>query len=507
MALDTQSKVCLDIAVDHRIRLLFKPVSANSTEHSNHVSRIKSRGLSLKRSYHEIGVTAKLAGPESKGGITVVLQQPRHNHPFKDGLDTVINDCETLCALDDVFTAVSCGTLNIRTDITIIDLLPFMSQDVKQIDDINLRESFRASGRAICDKEPDVLLCAGKIWLPRVGKNDDRKGDAWRFESIGVGERFDSIAKLLSKARIRHEDGGLVTIRRVNGFHPSYAVNHLPHVGVLRQLQILTGAETCGMLRGDWEEKEWMDELRRNCQKISKSVSASPSKSPSQQSPGKSSVSRNSTKYLPDYQVLYSDALLNLLQASAEPMLFDSRLVEKSPGVFYETLLSSCLSAKCNDASLILRQMSRLQRRGWPDSVAWKNEAAIRDAAVSTLQFAENVLRIPEKSNDAQLVKAIRHCARSCQEHVVTGRSGRRPEYELDLRGTRDEFLKLATKIEALLLDFLLRNEKKALRQEDLLSSMMGKMNLGPAAVSKTPVSPLPAPAEKPRWWRRGRRS
>ncbi|KAF6517475.1 hypothetical protein HZS61_003036 [Fusarium oxysporum f. sp. conglutinans] len=282
MALDTQSKVCLDIAVDHRIRLLFKPVSANSTEHSNHVSRIKSRGLSLKRSYHEIGVTAKLAGPE---------------------------------------------------------------------------------------------------------------------------------------------------------------------------------------------------------------------------------ISRNSTKYLPDYQVLYSDALLNLLQASAEPMLFDSRLVEKSPGVFYETLLSSCLSAKCNDASLILRQMSRLQRRGWPDSVAWKNEAAIRDAAVSTLQFAENVLRIPEKSNDAQLVKAIRHCARSCQEHVVTGRSGRRPEYELDLRGTRDEFLKLATKIEALLLDFLLRNEKKALRQEDLLSSMMGKMNLGPAAVSKTPVSPLPAPAEKPRWWRRGRRS
>ncbi|KAM5528578.1 hypothetical protein FOXYSP1_19059 [Fusarium oxysporum f. sp. phaseoli] len=480
MALDTRSKVCLDIAVDHRIRLLFKPVSANSTERSNHVSRIKSRGHSLNRPYYEIEVTAKLAGPESKGGIAIALQQPRHNHPFKDGLDTVIEDCETLCALDDVFTTVSCGTLDIRTDITIIDLLPFMSRDIKQIDDINLRESFKASGRAISDKEPDVLLCAGKIWLPRVGKNDDRKGDAWRFESIGVGERFDSIAKLPSKVRIRHEDGGLVTILRVNGFHPSYAVNHHPHVGVLRQLQILTGAETCGMLRGDWEEKEWMDELRRNCQKISKSLSASPSKPPSQQSPGKSSVSRNSTKYLPDYQVLYSDALLDLLQASTEPMLFDSRLAEKSPGVFYETLLSSCLSTKCNDTSLILRQMSRLQRRGWPDSVAWKNEAAIRDAAVSTLQFTENIRRTPARTNDARLVKSIRHCAKSCQEHVVISGSGRRPEYELDLCKTRDAFLQLATEIEALLLDFLLRKDKKALRQEEVLSSMMGKMNLLP---------------------------
>ncbi len=273
MALDTQSKVCLDVAVDHRIRRLFSPFSDDLTKCSNHVSCIEARGRSLKRSREEIQVTAELAGPAVKGGIVVALQQPRHNHPFKKGLNAVIESCETLYALNDIFTAVTCGTLDIRTGITVVDLLPYVSEDIAEIDDVKLRESFRVSVQAICGKEPDVLLCAGKIRLPKAGKFDDRKGDAWKFESIGLGEKFGSTSNRPVKAKIHDGERGFVTIPRVNGFHPSHAINYHSHVSLLRQLQILIGAEACGMLRDDWEDKKWMDELRRHGQEISRSLS------------------------------------------------------------------------------------------------------------------------------------------------------------------------------------------------------------------------------------------
>lgn len=273
MAQDTQPKVCLGVAIDHRIRRLLRPVLVDLPEHSNHVSRIEARGRMLKRSSREIQVTAQLAGPAAKGGIAIALQQPRHNHPFEKGLDAVIEDSETLYALYDIFTTVSCGNLDIRTDITIVDLLPYEPEEVAKIGDAKLRESFSVSEQIICDKEPNALLCAGKIWLPRAGKFDDRKGEAWKFESVGLGKKFGSTAKLPVEAKIRPEEGGFVAIPRVNGFHPSHAMNYYPHVGLLRQLQILIGAETCGKLRNDWEDEEWMDELRCCCREISSSLS------------------------------------------------------------------------------------------------------------------------------------------------------------------------------------------------------------------------------------------
>ena len=50
------------------------------------------------------------------------------------------------------------------------------------------------------------------------------------------------------------------------------------------------------------------------------------------------------------------------------------------------------------------------------------------------------------------------------------------------LSGAGDAFLELATNIETLLSDLLLRKEEalNALGQEDVLSNMMGKMNLVP---------------------------
>ena len=125
--------------------------------------------------------------------------------------------------------------------------------------------------------------------------------------------------------------------------------------------------------------------------------------------------------------------------------------------------------------------MSRLQHRGWPDFVAWRNEAALKQAAIDTLQLAENLLKAAKQGNDTQLAKIIRQGARSSLKRVTVG-SGNRPEYELDLSGAGDAFLELATNIETLLSDLLLGKEVtlNALGQEEALWSMMGKMNLAP---------------------------
>ncbi|KAJ5815545.1 hypothetical protein N7474_007322 [Penicillium riverlandense] len=466
MAPDTQNKVCLDVAVDHRIRRLFKPVPNELTKRSNHVSCIEARGWSLKRPHSETQVTTQLAGPAVKGGIAVALQQPRHNHPFEKGLNAVIQDCETLRAIDDIFAVVSCDSLNIRTNIAVVDLLPYVSEDIPEIDDVTLKESFRASTQIICDKEPDVLLCAGKIWLQKVGKFDDRKGDAWKFESIGVGGKFGNTPKLPVAAKIRHGERGFVTIRRVNGFHPSHAMNHHPHVSLLRQLQILIGAEACGMLRGDWEEEEWM---------------VSPSQSPRTQSPGQSSTRRNDPKYLPYYQELYSDTLLDL-QKRVNLIVSDPILVKTSSTALYKALLTSGLSESCNDATLILRQMFRLQRKGWHERVAWKNKAALNEAASGTIRFTENLRKASKPGKVSQFAEIIRQGAGILHESVMIGRGGR-SEYELDLKGAGDSFLTIATNIETLLMDLLLEEEKAlcALGQEEILSSEMRRMTLASA--------------------------
>lgn len=59
-------------------------------------------------------------------------------------------------------------------------------------------------------------------------------------------------------------------IVRVNAFHPSFAMNYNPDLSCLRQLLILEVAQACGLYRGDWLNKRWMDELRERCKSITR---------------------------------------------------------------------------------------------------------------------------------------------------------------------------------------------------------------------------------------------
>jgi len=98
--------------------------------------------------------------------------------------------------------------------------------------------------------------------------------------------------------------------------------------------------------------------------------------------------------------------------------------------------------------------MLRLQRRGWPDVVAWKNENALRDAATDTVRFTADLSKAAKPEVETQLLKIIQQGAKSILECVTdTGRN--RPEYTLSLSEACDAFLDLAVNIEILLWNLL----------------------------------------------------
>lgn len=172
----------------------------------------------------------------------------------------MIKECKTLDTLREVFYIVSCGSIDMQDDVSVTDLLPYTEKsNLAKLDDDKLRASFRTANEFIVAKVPDVILCLGKIWLSRTGGGDDVKGEASKFESVGVGRTFGSDKSL------QLGDGDDKS-QKVNGFHPSHAVNYLPHVSCLRQLLILIVAEACGRYNQDWQEEPWMEELRANCQ-------------------------------------------------------------------------------------------------------------------------------------------------------------------------------------------------------------------------------------------------
>ncbi|WDK13249.1 hypothetical protein CGRA01v4_04530 [Colletotrichum graminicola] len=491
MASDTQTAICLDIAVDHRIRKLLKPVPRYATDTSTHVSRLEQEGRSLRLPRAEIQVTAQLAGPPVKGGIVVMLQQPRHNHPFEEGLGAVIDNCETLRALEDIFTVVSRGTLDFRKDVAVIDLLPYVSGDPRDVDDTRLKNAFRTSTATICDKRPDVLLCAGKIMMP-LGRAKTVKGDSYKFENIGIGEQFGRVPKWQVRALVRPEgQRGFVAVPKVNGFHPSHAMNYHSHASHLRQLLILIGAEACGMYRSDWEDSIWMDELRLRCKEYTSHPVTPSTRFPTPMSSGRDMTRRRRLKYLSDYQELYSETLFDVSMCV-------SRLIPTDQG--YEVLLNSALSEKCNNASLILRQMLRLKERGWLESVAWINEAALERVAADTDQFATDTYHFVQRpAPRAARLPVETPLARMLRENLdlIFTRATvvqRREEYDFSLKDAANDFLDLAVKIETLLLN-LLREKEAALYahgQEDVLSKKLSGLTLAPIA---TPVTVRASPS------------
>ncbi|KAL2134842.1 hypothetical protein VTI74DRAFT_10648 [Chaetomium olivicolor] len=449
---------CLGIAIDHRIRRLIEPLEYfPSDEAGNHISILDARGRTLGRSGAERAVTADLAGPQSIGGIAVVLQQPRHDHPFQSGVRAVIEDCATLRALEDVFFVVSGRKLKLLRDISVIDLLPYTTND--EWEDMTNEEkarAFKAAQWAIGAKEPDVVLCAGKKFLP--AKLRDLKDDMWKLESQGVGAVFPERYPYIT---VKNMDGSRIKIRRVNGFHPSYAMNYLPEHSCLRQLLFLVVVQTCTVYsKGVWKEEDWMTALRTNCSKLYED-----------------SRGGEARKYIPnhveDYLKLVQDDIPDAIVKISTHATGSS--TQEGSRDLYNQLVSSRLSERLNDASLLIGRISELQPGPWPAWAVKKNTDALQRAAVATynLGFRTKAWEDYEWRGATRLkAKVIPAIASLCQ--CVT--KGDKQELELNLQKARQAFLDLAVGVEMILGHIL--DEDGAQKRRDVEANQAGLASL-----------------------------
>ena len=255
------SQVCLEIAIDHRIKRIFNPVEkAVSKFNVEYASQLHNIAIFVNQnvrqlSQHERQVTTELARSHGNGDIVILLQQPAKNHPFHLGKDTTIEASPTLNALDQAFRTASCGTLTL-SDIDVVDSLPYIRpcDNIKPGIKLRLRELFL---KALHARKPRVVLCAWR---------DDQAGASVRdLMSLGIG-------KIFTDGHLRTVEG--LNSIRVNAFHPSHAMNHRPAVSRLRQLLLLEVAQACHQSYGEWQEQDWMQQLRAACKSSARCYSS-----------------------------------------------------------------------------------------------------------------------------------------------------------------------------------------------------------------------------------------
>lgn len=247
--------VCLDIAVDHRIRRLFVPIqlpvgralphSCKDEAFDNVVEYAMQHIRALESD--EINVTKRLAGPYGvTGGILVMLQQPAEAHEFRNGTAATFRKSMTLHELHNIFHAVSYGTVGIA-DLNVIDMQPFIRpSDDKRLSSSVREELQRHLLQTIKARSPSVVMCASRSFK--------KSGPLEPFASIGVGKRMPE--------RGNAENG---QPHKVNAFHASYALNFYPCEPDIRQLLLLEAVHVCRRYSSCWAEEDWMQELRERC--------------------------------------------------------------------------------------------------------------------------------------------------------------------------------------------------------------------------------------------------
>ena len=244
---------CIDIAVDHRLKRLVRtvpvPDTSNTTNHCQLLRNLPTRITRPKEPItdQEIDFTAWLARPNTDGGIIVLLERPANNHPYHLGRAITFSSCTTLIVLDQCFSFVSRGSITLN-NVSVIDSLPY----TREKDNINAQYKYDLRHQVFLilqAKRPQVTLC---MWQEK----EQLPLSIARFKSVGVGKTF---SKSLIHLGHHHRT------RRINAFHPSYAVRYRSSESAFRQLLLLEVARACGELRGDWREEEWMQELRCHC--------------------------------------------------------------------------------------------------------------------------------------------------------------------------------------------------------------------------------------------------
>jgi hypothetical protein len=190
---------CLDIAVDHRLRALFKPVckTARLDIGGNHglcLDEITS--VNTQRTIHEpeVRITCRFFNYGWSGGITVILLQPSNFHPYWKGFRSVIEDCPTYCFLDEGFKAVTCGTSRLGDgSLSIVDSAPYIRpRDNAPVE--CKREMRRRASRIIREKRRMLSFACGKT--KRVYHQEWRRCKAWALVEILPAQTYASMESL-----------------------------------------------------------------------------------------------------------------------------------------------------------------------------------------------------------------------------------------------------------------------------------------------------------------------
>lgn len=252
------SGLCLGVPIDHRLKPLLETPLTNPDPFlslGNHAKAIEHYGHKLQESREditddEVRFAKWLALPESKGGVVIVLQQPaEHQDYFSDHQQTV-EKCESLRAVDEVCRTITGHGLE---KISCFDAFPFHKIPIsKSLPDHEeaLDEAYTTFLDMIKQKQPDVVFCCYKS--PHSTKYTE-------FHCIGIGNVHNFPVTLQRRS-----------YTCVNGFHPSYALNHLEDKSVFRSLYIMEATQAFRRANGTWKESLWMNELREDCAAMTK---------------------------------------------------------------------------------------------------------------------------------------------------------------------------------------------------------------------------------------------
>lgn len=245
---------CFDIPIDHRLKPLLssQPQKRSRIAFGSHQSILGQYGRESHRSESSSPASSEdgirfarwLAGPKQQGGLVIALLQPARNQRYTADCENVKNECATLYWLDDILRLIGCSSLR-KT--SCFDAFPFRLEwpRNKEIPSV-MRKAYLVFLQMICQKKPDVILCA---WQPPKGFEEAQ------YCSKGIGATDETETVMISGR----------PVKLVNAFHPSYATNFHPNESCFRQLFLLETAKAFGELDGRWVETPWMHTLRACC--------------------------------------------------------------------------------------------------------------------------------------------------------------------------------------------------------------------------------------------------
>jgi hypothetical protein len=259
MAPDQLPRLCLGIPMDHRLEPLLGAgltMAHRSVNPGGHVRTVEKYGHVLQNygediSNDEIEFAKWLAMPHSKGGVLIALLQPaEYQRYFSDHFQTV-KDCTSLSGVHEVCMTVTGYGLD---KISCFDAFPFHKIPVTQTNWVDYEEQLDQAHAVFLDmieeKQPDVIFCCYQV------SGSNKYGE---FRSMGVGKTREYSVTFRGRS-----------YTCVNGFHPSFALNHLEDKAGLRTLFILEATKAFRLANGTWRESSWMTDVRDNGAAIAK---------------------------------------------------------------------------------------------------------------------------------------------------------------------------------------------------------------------------------------------